>query len=122
MKRQANTLIALSLCLALLAVTITQGAAQERQLELEKILNPMPNYDPFEKAGTTPQFFPDDTDKRARELLIDALTNRKESLAGHLEALQAEDDRLQKQHGTATGLSEYAQDLVNNTIQDREGY
>ncbi len=122
MKRQANTLIALSLCLALLAVTITQGAAQERQLELEKILNPMPDYDPFEKAGTTPQFFPDDTDKRARELLIDALTNRKESLAGHLQALQAEDDRLQKQHGTTTGLTEHAQDLVNNTIHDRERY
>ena len=122
MKRQANTLIALYLCLALLAVTATQGAAQERQLELEKILNPMPDYDPFEKAGTTPQFFPDDTDKRARELLIDALTNRKESLAGHLQALKAEDDRLQKQHGTATGLTEHAQDLVNNTIQDRERY
>ena len=108
------------LTLALLLTPASYASAQE--LGLEKILNPLPEFDPFEKADSAPQFFPDDTDKRARELLIDALTDNKDSLAQHLKALQAEDGKLQKQHGTVTGLTEHAEDLVNNTIADRERY
>src|SRR4029453_4432899 len=105
-----------------LTLHVSASFSQTRELELEKILNPMPDYDPFEKSASTPQYFPDDVDKRARELLIDALTNRKEVLEDHLKSLRAEDERLRKQNGTATGLTEYTRDLVNNTIQDRERY
>jgi hypothetical protein len=108
--------------LAFFALYVSASYSQTRELELEKILNPMPDYDPFEKPATTPQYFPDDVDKRARALLIDALTNRNEPLEDHLKSLQAEDGRLRKEHGTATGLTEHARDLVNNTIQDRERY
>lgn len=101
---------------------VSASYSQTRDLELEKILNPMPDYDPFEKPAITPQYFPDDVDKRARALLIDALTNRNELLEDHLKSLQAEDGRLRKEHGTATGLTEHARDLVNNTIQNRERY
>ena len=90
---------------------------------LEKILNPLPDYNPFEESGAAkPQYFPDEVDKRAREMLIDALTHHEEALGQHLQFLRAEDARLQKQRGTSTGLSEQAQDLVNNTIRDRERY
>ena len=95
-------------------------AAQARELDLEKILNPMPEYDPFEKPAAAPQFFPDTVDKRARELLIDTLTNRNQALPEHLEFLKKEDTRLQKELRTNTGLTDRTQDLVNNTIQDRE--
>jgi hypothetical protein len=108
--------------LASFTLHVSASYSQTRELELEKILDPMPDYDPFEKPVTTPQYFPDDVDKRARELLIDASTNRKDALEDHLKSLQAEDSRLRKQHGTATGLTEHARDLVNNTIQDRERY
>jgi len=108
--------------LASFALYVSSSYSQTRELELEKILNPMPEYDPFEKPTATPQYFPDDVDKRARALLIDALTHRNDALENHLKSLQAEDDRLRKEHGTATGLTEHARDLVNNTIQDREGY
>src|SRR6266481_2504216 len=97
--------------------------AQDREQVIEKILNPMPDYDPFERStAQTPQFFPDEVDKRARELLIDALTNQQDSLKDHLQFLKSEDSRLQKQHKTSTGLTEQAQDLLNNTIQDRQRY
>ncbi|MDP9130800.1 MAG: hypothetical protein M3N35_10470, partial [Candidatus Binatota bacterium] len=96
------------------------GHAQSRELDLERILNPMPDYDPFEAPPTTPQFFPDAVDKRARELLIDTLTNRNQVLSDHLDFLKKEDARLHKEQRTSTGLTERAQDLVNNTIQDRE--
>ena len=110
------------LLLASISIHISPAYSQTRELELEKILNPMPDYDPFDKPGTTPQYFPDDVDKRARELLIDALTNRNEALEDHFKSLQEEDGRLRKQHGTATGLTEHARDLVNGTIPDRERY
>jgi hypothetical protein len=96
-------------------------AAQE--LAIEKILNPMPDYDPFDKSTTgAPQFFPDAVDKRTRELLIDALTNQQESLKDHLKFLKEQDSQLQKEYNTSTGLTERALDVTNNTIQDRQRY
>ncbi len=122
MKRNTTTCCSVLLLLASLTLHVSTSFSQTRELELEKILNPMPDYDPFEKSASTPQYFPDDVDKRTRELLIDALTNRKEVLEDHLKSLRAEDERLRKQNGTATGLTEHTRDLVNNTIQDRERY
>src|SRR6267142_1297850 len=67
--------------------------AQDREQVLDKILNPMPDYDPFEKStAAAPQFFPQ------------------------------QDSQLRKEYSTATGLTERALDLVNNTIQDRQRY
>src|SRR5262245_40781429 len=97
--------------------------AQGHEQLIEKILNPMPDYDPFDKStAAPPQFFPDAVDKRSRELLIDALTQQQESLKDHLQFLKEEDSRLQKEYSTSTGLTERAQDLLNNTIQDRRGH
>jgi hypothetical protein len=96
--------------------------AQEHVLPVDRILNPLPEFDPFERPDSTPQFFPDTVDKRARETLIDALTNRREVLGDDLIFFKSEDARLQKQYGTVTGLSEHAQDLVNNTLQNRDRY
>ncbi|MGH7798596.1 MAG: hypothetical protein ACREQ2_27330 [Candidatus Binatia bacterium] len=108
----------------LLASTGTFDAASHaQQLQLERILNPLTDYDPFEApAGAKPRFFPDEVDRRARELLIDTLTNRNDALADHLRFFKSEDARLQKQSGTVTGVAGHAQDLLNNTIQDRERY
>jgi len=116
------SLFTISLLLAFLAAATEPAGAQNRALELEKILNPMPDFDPFERAESAPRYFPDDIDKRARELMIDALTNNQAALGNHLKSLQADDVRLQSQQGTVTGLTEHAEDLLNNTIQDRERY
>jgi hypothetical protein len=97
--------------------------AQGQEQLIEKILNPMQDYDPFDRAtAVAPQFFPDGVDKRSRELLIDALTQQQESLRDHLQFLKEEDGRLEKEYGTSTGLTERAQDLLNNTIHDRQLY
>jgi hypothetical protein len=96
--------------------------AQSRELPLEKILNPVPEFDPFERPEPTPQFFPDAVDKRAREALIDAITQRTERLEEHLHFIRNEDRRLQNEFGSTTGLTEHLQDLVNNSIQDRTRY
>ena len=105
---------------ALMAFAVSSRA---QEIPLEKILNPVADYDPFEAAGTIPpKFFPDEVDRRARELLIDTLTNRKDALAEHANFFKSEDARLQKQRGASTGLAEHAQDLLNNTLEDRQRY
>jgi hypothetical protein len=106
------------------ASTVFSGvASQAQELQLEKILNPVADYDPFESAGATPpKFFPDEVDRRTRDLLIDTLTHRKDALAEHVKFFKSEDARLQKQRGASTGLTEHAQDLFNNTLEDRERY
>src|SRR5262245_30939092 len=115
-----------SLLLAILGSThlwLEPCAAQDREPALDKILNPMPEYDPFDKSmSAAPQFFPDAVDKRSRELLIDALTNQPESLKDHLQFLKEQDSQLRQEYNTSTGLTERAQDLINNTIQDRQRY
>jgi hypothetical protein len=98
------------------------AAAQDIERILDKMLNPLPEFDPFEKPAEAPRFFPDQTDKRARELMVDALTNRQDAAQEHLQFFINEDARLQNQHGTATGLTNHAQDLANNTIANRERY
>lgn len=117
-----KTLIVLVTLLSLACAASSAARAQERQLPLDKILNPLPPFDPFEKPAPPPQFFPDEVDKRAREVLIDALINREESLHEHLRFFKAEDARRQGQRESFTGLTEHVQDLVNNTISDRQLY
>jgi len=115
-------LVNLTASAAILCGIASATPSWSQELPLDKILNPLPDYSPFEASGAAPpQFFPDEVDRRAREMLIDALTNPG-ALEQHLQFFKAEDARMQKQRGASTGLTEDAQDLVNNTIQDRERY
>ncbi|HEX6174779.1 MAG TPA: hypothetical protein VF089_12250 [Candidatus Binatia bacterium] len=123
MNRSWISALALSLVLSFIDGYLDAAQAQDPQAIIERILNPLPEFDPFEKPpAAAPQFFPDEVDKRARELLIDSLTNRDAAIHDHVTFFHAEDRRLQKQHGSSTGLAEHAQDLLNNTIDERERY
>ena len=66
MKRKSMRSLTAALLLSPLTVFVAMPQAQERELALERILNPMPDYDPFEKSQSAPLFFPDEVDKRAR--------------------------------------------------------
>jgi hypothetical protein len=122
MRKALISALSFSLALSVIDGYPDPAQAQDQQAMIERILNPLPEFDPFEKSPLSPQFFPDDVDKRARELLIDSLTNRKAAIEEHVKFFQTEDRRLQKQHGSSTGLAEHAQDLLNNTIDERERY
>jgi hypothetical protein len=122
MRKALISALSFSLALSVIDIYPDPAQAQDQQAMIERILNPLPEFDPFEKSPLPPQFFPDDVDKRARELLIDSLTNRKAAIEEHVKFFQTEDRRLQKQHGSSTGLAEHAQDLLNNTIDERERY
>jgi hypothetical protein len=114
--------LSFSLALSVIDAYPEPARGQDRAAIIERILNPLPEFDPFEKSPMPPQFFPDEVDKRARDLLIDSLTNRQAAIEEHVKFFKNEDNRLQKQHGSSTGLAEHAQDLLNNTIDERERY
>ncbi len=112
----------LLLCGALIFIGAAAAPAQDLERTVQKILNPLPDFDPFEKPAETPRYFPDEADKRARELMQDALIGRQQALREHLLFFKKEDERMQKEHGAMTGLTSRAQDLTNNTIKERERF
>lgn len=104
-------------------VALLAGAAHAQELPLEKILNPVSDYDPFESPPSAPpKFFPDEVDRRARAMMIDALLQNRDGLADHARFLKAEEARRRQQGIPSTGLADHALDLDNNTIEDRERY
>lgn len=99
-----------------------KAVGQEKESPLERVLKPLPDYDPFDKPPLSPQYFPDEVDKRVREILVDSLTDREEALEGHVRFFINKDAELKKERGTVTGLTEYVTDLFHNTIRDRNRY
>ena len=121
--KRTNAALAVTFCvLAGFGAPPERAAAQEKESPLERILKPLPEYDPFDQPPSPPQFFPDEVDKRAREALADSLTDRQEFLADHVRFFAAKDAELKKERGTITGLTGHVRDLSNNTIRDRERY
>lgn len=95
--------------------------AQEKEA-LDRILKPLPEYDPFDHPASPPQYFPDDVDKRAREALVDSLIHREDKLEDHVRFFTDKDAGLKKERGTVTGLTEQMVDLFHGTIRDRGRY
>ena len=124
MKREITRFLFLLLIAGMAAARPLPAHSQERRDALEKILNPLPDFNPFEsdKSAALPQYFPDEVDKRTRAVLVDALTHRREAVREHLKFFKSEDTRLQTEHGAVTGLTNDVKDLANNTIEDREAY
>ncbi len=61
---------------------------------MEKVLDPLPNYDPFDYSVPAPAYFPDEVEKQARQVLIDTLLDRPEKLKAHVEHFKAVDEQL----------------------------
>ena len=112
---------------ALFFIVPTIGWAQEPSgsgsLPIERILDPLPGFNPFdEQIRYQPQYFPDATDRRIRQTLIDSLTDSKKPLQDHVNFFKDKDSELMEERNTVTGLTQHVVDLHNNTITDRQGY
>src|SRR5262245_52000269 len=116
----ARRVLVAGLFLLLVLPTSQRILAQEN--DLDRILRPLPNYDPFDKPPPAPEFFPDEVDKRVREALIDSLTNQTSKLEDHARFFAQKDAEMKRSRGTVTGLTDYAVDLYNNSITDRKSY
>lgn len=102
---------ALVSALASVVAFVPTAGAQERDGALDKILNPMPAFDPFDKPPPPPQFFPDAVDKQTRATLIDSLTSKGHALEDRLRFFQQKDRDLSSERGTVTGLTDKIRDL-----------
>lgn len=122
MKRIFTPMILFFCLLASPLLTPGSVRAQAKDGLLERILKPLPDYDPFDKPPPAPQFFPDEVDKRAREALVDSLTNKEGTLEDHVRFFANKDAELKKKRGTVTGLTEQVMDLFHNTIRERDRY
>ena len=122
MKRAITVMVLLLCTLGSLSPAVDRVSAQEQESYLERILKPLPDYDPFDKQPLSPQFFPDEVDKRTREALVDSLTNREEKLEDHVRFFVNKDAELKKERGTVTGVTERVLDLYRGTIRERDRY
>jgi hypothetical protein len=122
MRRKIKAVFALFWLLGCFVPAPERPSAQERDSIAERILNPLPEYDPFDKRPPSPQFFPDEVDRRVRAALIDSLTHREGNLEEHVRFLIHKDAELKRERGAVTGLTEHVSDLFHNTIRDRDRY
>ncbi|HEY5599423.1 MAG TPA: hypothetical protein VIK48_01920, partial [Candidatus Manganitrophaceae bacterium] len=109
------------LLLALLWPATPRALADAEDSPISRILNPLPDYDPFEKASPPPEFFPDEVSRRIHEVLVDSLTGREGVWEEHLRFFQNKDNELLRK-GSATGLTERVLDLFHNSLRDRRAY
>ncbi len=122
MNRGLLAILLLAVPLGGLLLGVKTSWSQQRNLLLDGILNPLPDYNPFDKPPAPPQFFPDEVDKRSRQLLVDSLIHIDDAIEGHLLFFKNKDAELKQERGSETGLSGEALDIFNNTLQDRKRY
>ena len=107
--------------LALLLSAAPRASGDEPDSPIPRILNPLPDYDPFEKVSPPPEFFPDEVSRRIHEVIVDSLTGREGIWEEHLRFFQNKDNELLRK-GSATGLTERVLDLFHNSLRDRRAY
>ena len=105
---------ALALCLALLlpASAWARGAGGA----MERLRDPLSGFDPFEQPVTAERYFPDETEKRVRRVLIDALTRRTEGFREHVRYFE------EREENADGGLAHLVRDLHDGNLTDREAY
>ncbi|MBI3001422.1 MAG: hypothetical protein HYY46_23655 [Deltaproteobacteria bacterium] len=88
-----------------------KAGAQEKESIPDRVLNPMPEYNPFDPPPPPPRFFPDEVDKRVRAAFIDSLTWKGKLLENNVRFFQEKDRELREARGTVTGLTDKVRDL-----------
>jgi len=104
---RAGVVVLLSAMLAGFAVAGVEDTRRSEKTTLEKVLDPLPTYDPFVYSVPGPAYFPDEVDKQARRVLVDALLNRPDNLNAHVAYFTAKDSELAEKRGTQTGLTHH---------------
>jgi len=107
--------ILLFFLLVSLSASIPRAGAQQRELPLEKILNPLPDFDPFEKPLAPPQYFPDEVDKRTRDALIDHLKEKGILAVFHYQPLHL--SRMGRSFGYKAGDCPVTEDLSQRLVR-----
>ncbi len=95
---------------------------QGKESFIGKILNPLPDYNPFVESVPPPRFFPDEVNKQVHKAIIDSLTDQNDAMKEHVRFFKEKDAELLEKRDTVTGITDHVLDLEYNTIRDREDY
>ncbi len=97
--------------LCVLLVLPFSAAAQTPGVSIERILDPLRNFEPFEEAVAAERYFPDEIERRVRRAVVDALTRRLERLPGHVSYLEDADEKRVAEGGKPSGLTALVREL-----------
>lgn len=104
------------LCI-LLALPIS-AAAQPSKISLDRIMNPLRDFEPFEKPVATVRYFPDGIERRVRPAIIAALIQRPDKLREHLSYAEGEDEKRAAEGNKPSGLTPLLRELYRNSVPD----
>ena len=97
------------LCI-LLMLPVSAGA-QPSGVSMERILDPLRDFDPFEEPVAAERYFPDEIERRVRRAVIDALLRRPDGLREHLSHVEDADEKRVAQGGEPSGLTPLVKEL-----------
>ena len=115
MKTRAS-LLCLLLVLPVLAATQAAGAS------LDRMLDPLRDFDPFEPPVTAERLYPDELEQRARLAMLDALNRRADRLREHVRYFEGKDRERLAGGGKASGLTHHVRELHHGNLTDRAAY
>lgn len=110
------------LLLGLLLVLPVSATAQSAGVPLGRMMDPLPDFDPFAPPVTAERYFPDELERRVRVAIVDALTRRTERLQGHVRYFEGKDKDRLAGGGHVSGLTHRVRELHHGNLSGRETY
>ena len=108
--------------LCLLLVLPVSGSAQPSGVSIERILNPLRDFEPFDEPVTAERYFPDDLERRVRRAIIDSLTLRTEQLREHVRYFEGIDKERVTGGAETSGLTPLVRKLYQGSRTDRQDH
>ncbi len=97
------------LCIVLVLPVSVQ--ARSSGVSMERVLDPLREFDPFDEAVAAERYFPDEIERRVRRAITDALLQRPDRLREHLSRVEAEDEKRTAQGDEPSGLTPLVREL-----------
>ena len=95
---------------------------QPPTVSMERVLNPLRNFEPFQEQVAAERYFPDKMERRVRRALADALLQRPDKLGEHASHLEEADAKRVAEGGKPSGLPALMEELHRiQTIRDGQG-
>ena len=79
--------------------------AQSSRISVERVLEPLGDFDPFDEQIATERYFPDEIERRVRRAMVDALIRRSGGLGEHVSYLEDADEKRVAEGGRPSGLA-----------------
>lgn len=90
--------------LFILLMLPVSAQGQSSRVFMERVLDPLRDFDPFDEQVAAPRYFPDEMERRVRRAIIDTLLRRPDRLGEHVSHLAKADGKRVAQGDKPSGL------------------